>query len=102
MVTRRIKLKNLILAIKDQGPPLRFLKNLILGHFWGLLHINSHIRQDNGKPKVAYNTKATAKKSAESLAKKRGVYFSNYKCVFCDGYHIGKNTPVNNFDNVKL
>ena len=25
------------------------------------------------------------------MMRKKGVYFSNYKCVWCDGYHIGKN-----------
>lgn len=38
-----------------------------------------------------YNTKETAIKSANAMSKKNGVYFSNYKCIFCDGYHIGKN-----------
>ena len=97
-----MKFRNLILAIADQGPPLRFIKNLWKGHFWGLLHKNSCIRQDTGKPKVAYGSKKSAKKSAEAMSKKRGVYFSNYKCVFCDGFHIGKNTHANNFDNVTL
>lgn len=38
-----------------------------------------------------YNTKASATKAAESMSKKHGVWFSNYKCLHCDGYHIGKN-----------
>ncbi len=38
-----------------------------------------------------YNTKKTAIKSANSMAKKKGVHFSNYKCLYCNGYHIGKN-----------
>jgi len=25
------------------------------------------------------------------MSKKHGVHFSNYKCIFCDGYHLGKN-----------
>ena len=39
-----------------------------------------------------YNTKASATKAAAAMMKKTGNYFSNYKCVFCDGYHIGKNS----------
>jgi hypothetical protein len=46
-----------------------------------------------------YNTKATAVKSAQAMAKKNGFYYSNYKCVFCDGYHIGRNRDnKNNWD----
>lgn len=87
-----MKTRNLILGLKDQGPFKRAFRNFfITGNAWGLFHINSHIRQDNGQPKVMYNTKETALKAAESLEKKRGVHFSVYKCIFCDGYHLGKN-----------
>lgn len=94
-----MKLKNIVLAIKDQGPPLRFLRNLRKGHLWGLFHMNSHISQGSGKPKVMYNTKRTAEKAAASMTKKHGVWFSNYKCLHCDGFHIGKNRDnKNNWD----
>ena len=87
-----MKLKNLILALKDQGPFKRAFRNFfITGNAWGLFHINSHIRQDTQNPKVMYNTQETAAKSAISLGKKNGVHFSYYKCAYCDGYHIGKN-----------
>jgi hypothetical protein len=87
-----MKLKNLFIALKEQGPLKRAFKNFfITGNAWGLFHINSHIRQDTRKPKVMYNTKETALKSAESMGKKRNTHFSTYKCIYCDGYHIGKN-----------
>jgi len=87
-----MKYKNLYLALKDQGPFIRFCKNFfITGHAWGLFHINSHISQGSCKPKVMYNTKPSAIKAAESMSKKHDTYFSNYKCVYCDGYHIGRN-----------
>lgn len=38
-----------------------------------------------------YNTIKSAKRSAEAMSKKTGKHFSYYKCLFCDGYHIGKN-----------
>ena len=28
---------------------------------------------------------------AKKKAKKKGVHFSNYKCIYCDKYHLGKN-----------
>ena len=87
-----MKIRNLILGIKEQGPFKRAFRNFfVTGNAWGMFHINSHIRQDNGKLKVMYNTKETAMKAATSLEKKNGVHFSVYKCVFCDGYHLGKN-----------
>jgi len=87
-----MKLKNLILALKEQGPFKRAFRNFIItGNAWGLFHINSHQRQDTGKLKVMYNTKASALKAAESMKKKQNKHFSVYKCVYCDGYHLGKN-----------
>ena len=94
-----LDIKNIWLALKDQGPPSRFWRNLRKGHLWGLVHINSHISQGSGKPKVAYNTKETATKSAAAMTRKHGVWFSNYKCLHCHGYHIGKNRDnKNNWD----
>lgn len=87
-----MKIKNLWKALIDQGPPLRFIKNFVLSKTgWGLFHQNAHISWRSGKPKVKYNTKPTAIKAAASMQTKTGNYFSNYKCVYCDGYHIGKN-----------
>lgn len=85
-----MKIKNIYLALKDQGPFLRFLRNLMKGHLFGLVSKRSHLNFD-GNPKVQYRTKQSAEKAAQAMAKKRGVYFSNYKCLHCDGFHIGKN-----------
>jgi len=85
-----MRIKNLLLAFRDQGPFTRFCKNLVKGHVLGLFHKRSHFR-DTGAAKISYSTKQSATKAAASMAKKTGVWFSNYKCVFCDGYHIGKN-----------
>jgi hypothetical protein len=87
-----MKVKNLILGIIDQGPLKRAFRNFfITGNAWGLFHINSHRRSDNKKLKVMYNTKESALKSASVLEEKRGMHFSVYKCIFCDGYHLGRN-----------
>jgi hypothetical protein len=85
-----VKIRNIILALKDQGPFTRFCRNLWKGHLFGLMSKRSHFR-DNGNAKVMYNTKVTAQKAADSMMKKQGKYFSNYKCLWCDGYHLGKN-----------
>lgn len=49
------------------------------------------MRRDTGKLKVMYNTKETAQKAADSMERKQGKHFSVYKCIYCDGYHLGKN-----------
>ena len=86
-----IKFKNILLVLKDQGPFKRFFRNFfITGNARGLFSIRSHQRED-GKEKVAYNTKETATKVAGKMSIKHGVHFSNYKCLFCDSYHLGKN-----------
>lgn len=87
-----MKLKNIWLVILDQGPFARFFRNFfITRNAWGLFHVNSHVSAGSGKPKVMYNTKATAEKAASAMTRKRGTWFSNYKCLHCDGYHIGRN-----------
>lgn len=86
-----MKLKNIYLALKDQLPFTRLIRNVFKGHLIGLFSKRSH-ENANGKLKVCYNTKASTVKAAQMMRKKRGLYFSNYKCVWCDGYHIGKNS----------
>ena len=82
-----LKPRNVYLALKDQMPLSRFLRNLWKGHIFGLFSKRSHFR-DNGDAKVCYNTKATAVKVAKTMMEKKGKYFSNYKCLWCDGYHL--------------
>ena len=72
-------------------PISRFFRNLRKGHLIGLFSKRSH-ENASGKPKISYGSKASATKAAAAMMKKRGAYFSNYKCVWCDGYHIGKNS----------
>lgn len=87
-----MKLRNIFLVLKDQGPFKRFFRNfLVTRNAWGLFHKNSHISAGSGKPKVMYNSKASAEKAAASMTKKYEVWFFNYKCLHCDGYHLGKN-----------
>lgn len=84
-----IKLKNVYLALKDRMPLKRIWRDIWTGNMRGLFHIRSH-QNHSGTPKVIYNKKSTAERAAKDMALKRGVHFSNYKYVFCDGYHIGK------------
>lgn len=88
---KKIKISNLILGLKEQLPLNRAFKNFfITGNALGLFSIRSHQRED-GKLKVMYNTKETAQKAADSMGKKMNKHFSVYKCIYCNGYHLGKN-----------
>lgn len=85
-------IKNLWTALAEQGPWKRAYRNFIItGNAWGIFHRNSHISFRSGKPKVMYNTKKTAQKAADFMKHKHDKHFSVYKCVFCTGYHLGKN-----------
>jgi len=85
------KIKYIISALREQGPFKRAFRNFfITGNAWGMFHIRSHQR-DNGKEKVRYNTKESATKAADSMKKKQNKYFSVYRCIYCGGYHLGKN-----------
>ena len=87
-----MKIKNLYLALLEQGPFKRAWRNFVItGNAWGMFSKSSHIRQDTEKLKVMYNTKESAQKAADSMKQKQGKHFSVYKCIFCDGYHLGKN-----------
>lgn len=85
-----MKILNIYLALKDQMPLSRFLRNLRKGHVLGLFHKRSHYTLE-GKPKVGYKTKELAIKAAQKMKEKKGTYYSNYKCIFCDNYHLGRN-----------
>lgn len=87
-----MKLTNLLRALKYQLPLKRAFRNFfITRNAWGMFSINSHISQSTGQPKIAYPSFESASRAAEKMGKKHCRHFSVYKCVFCDGFHIGKN-----------
>lgn len=92
-----VTVKNLWNGLADQGPFLRFIKNLCKGHIFGLFSKRSHFTS-LGPPKVGYDKKETAVKAAKAMQLKKGVYFSNYRCIYCGKYHLGKNraNKINN------
>ena len=85
-----VTLRNIFIAILAQGPFLRFCRNIFNGKLLGLFHKRSHFR-DNGESKIAFTTKKKAEKSAIRMERIKGIHFSVFKCVFCNGWHIGAN-----------
>ena len=83
---------NFWIWFKDQIQRGTWFRNFfITRNAWGAFSINSHVNQHTHKSKVMYNTVESAKKAADKMSKKNNTHFSYYKCLFCNGYHIGKN-----------
>ena len=88
----RIKFKNLKIWLWDQIKRKRFITNFfVTRNAWGAFSINSHINQHTHQPKIMYSTVEKAQKAADKMGQKNNTHFSYYKCLFCDGYHVGKN-----------
>jgi len=86
-----MKIKNIYKGLKEQLPWKRFFRNFfITGNAWGMFSKRSHYRED-GKAKQIFPKKESAERASISMSKKHGKHFSYYKCIFCDGYHLGKN-----------
>lgn len=86
-----MKIKNIYKGLKEQLPWKRFFRNFfITGNAWGMFSKRSHYRED-GKSKQVFPKKESAERASISMSKKHGKHFSYYKCIFCDGYHLGKN-----------
>lgn len=88
----RISFRNCILAIWNQLTRKGAWRNVFVTHnAFGIFSKYSHISRRSGKLKIPYPNKKVALRAAEAMGKKHGVHFSVYKCVWCDGWHIGKN-----------
>ena len=83
-----ITIANIYKAIKGQMPLKRFCKNLMNGRLNGLISKRSHLRE-NGESKIPFSTEKKARKASERMQRKNGYHFSVYKCLYCDGWHIG-------------
>lgn len=68
---------------------------------WGAFSIHSHRRRSDGKPNITFSTRMKAVKAASDMQLKYGVPFSAYKCLFCDGWHVGKSTARPSSDQRK-
>ena len=75
----------------DQLHQPGWFNNLVVSRrSWGAFSIYAHRRRSDGKAKASYSTRESAKKAADSLAKKHKVPFDVYKCLFCKGWHMSK------------
>lgn len=88
----KIKWKNFWLWFKDQACRKKAFYNFFISrNAWGAFSIYSHIRRNTNEPKIEYHSFQSAQKAAEKMGQKHHKHFSVYKCLYCNGYHIGKN-----------
>ena len=59
---------------------------------WGVFSEYAHIRRSDRLPKKASDSKVQAQKTADFMAKKYGGSYSIYKCVYCYGWHVAKDS----------
>ena len=88
----KLKPHNIPIWLVDQLHRPKWFRNLFMtGNAWAAFSINSHVRASDGQPKVFYPTKEKALKAADKMASKYSVHYSAYKCLFCEGWHVGRN-----------
>ena len=87
----RIKYSNLHIWWKELLQRKDFWK-LIFNYrlVWGAFNIHSHQRRSDRKTNITYSTRKKADKAAMNMQVKYDIPFSAYKCLFCDGWHVGK------------
>ena len=90
---REIKLKYFWTWLADQlSQPGWFRHFFVKGNAWGAFSIHSHFKRSDGKPKTIYPHRAQAQKVANKLSERIGVPFTVYKCLFCAGWHVVKDS----------
>lgn len=81
-----MKIHNLVKAIRDQ--PLIEWRN---GNAFGIFSQRSHFTSSGTRKRTLFN-KGDADRVAELMMKRcPDAVFASYKCIFCDGYHVGRN-----------
>lgn len=100
----KVKYNNLKIWLKEKvSQPRWYVDLLSYRRFWGAFSVYSHRRRSDGKPNIAYSTRSKAQKAVRSMEKKYGVPFMEYKCLYCDGWHVArsksrKGSVLNTFD----
>ena len=97
---RKLKPKYLVLWLVDQfRQPGWFRRLLIKGNAWFAFSIYSHIGKKDGKEKTSFALRKQAKKNADKLSVAVGTPYIVYKCLYCDGWHVGKDSSVEDSDS---
>lgn len=83
----RISFKNVCVWLADQlTHPLTLLQR----KSWGVFSVYAHVRRSDRRPKAISDTKERALATADFMTEKYGGQYSVYKCVYCNGWHVAK------------
>ncbi|MDE5585578.1 MAG: hypothetical protein K2I92_04445 [Muribaculaceae bacterium] len=85
----RLSFRNIGRWLTDQ---LSYPKTLLKKKSWGVFSVYAHLRRSDRLPKKASPNREKALATAGFMADKYGGSYSIYKCVFCDGWHIAKDS----------
>ncbi len=88
----RIKFREVMVWGKDQ---LSHPRTLFKRKSWGVFSEFSHIRRSDRRTKIASPTKEKALEVAKSMEEKYGGTYSIYKCLYCNGWHVAKESSQN-------
>lgn len=89
----RIKCKYIGSWLIDQlSQPDWFGRLIVHRRSWGAYSQYAHLKRSDGMPKIGYSTRKKAQKAADDMKKKYGSEFLVYKCLYCDGWHVSKDT----------
>ena len=95
MGKNRISFKNVGIWLADQ---LSHPTTLFSRKSWGVFSVYAHVRRSDSLPKKASPDKNKALQTAMFMSNKYGDRYSIYKCVFCDGWHIAKESEATQKD----
>ncbi len=83
----KISIKNIGVWFIDQ---MTHPKTFFQRKSWGVFSEFAHCRRSDHRPKQAYTSKEKAASVAKEMGIKNGGSYSIYKCVYCDGWHVAK------------
>lgn len=87
----RISLRNTGVWLADQ---LSHPSTLFSRKSWGVFSVYAHVRRSDRMPKKASPNKEKALQTAMFMSNKYGGRYTIYKCVFCNGWHIAKESDT--------
>lgn len=87
MGKHRISFKNVCIWLADQ---ISHPSTLFQRKSWGVFSVYAHVRRSDRRPKAISDTKERALATADFMTEKYGGQYSVYKCVYCNGWHVAK------------
>lgn len=99
MEKHKISIRNVGIWLADQfSHPQTLLKK----KSWGVFSVYAHIRRSDHKQKKELPSKERALQTAAFMTDKYGGQYSIYKCVYCDGWHVAKDSRADGEEKPKV